>query len=600
MSLVALGVVYGDIGTSPLYAFQVALAATNHTAPTALEAIGIASLIIWALFITVTLKYIGVVLRADNEGEGGILALLSLVKNNTKVSAKHIGCLVLLGVLGAAFLYGDGMITPAISVLSAMEGIKVAAPPFAFFVIPVTVVVLIVLFFIQKKGTGAIGKLFGPIMVVWFAAIGAIGFAHICLHPAVLVENPAVSFAIFGAVFLALTGGEALYADMGHVGARAIRVAFGFVVLPCLVLNYLGQAALVIGNPAAAENPFYNSVPAWGLIPMIALAAAATIIASQALISGVYSLTNQAIQMNLLPRMKIIQTSCDEVGQIYVPFVNWALMAGTLTMVLVFRSSDALAAAYGIAVSGTMLITTILLYQVMVNKWFWSKPIALGITLVFGTIDGGFFAANSVKFFEGGWMPLLIGACITFIMMSWRSGTMELKNSLVELSTPLNEFLTAVDNGSVTRVPGCAIWMTKVTEGVTPMLRHHVLHNKALHKEVILFTVSTARQPYVFGEERVTYEDLGHGFSRIILTIGFMEVANVEACLGLSECLGERAKEADYFVGHASGQRKRSDSHLSLPVWLTFSFLKRFASRPSDFFQLPDARIEEVGLRLAL
>src|SRR5271168_4513242 len=395
LALTALGVVFGDIGTSPLYAFQVALTGLGHPAPTAAEVLGLVSLILWALMVMVSLKYVVFVLRADNDGEGGILALLSLVASDQVAKGARLSVLVLLGVIGASLLYGDGVITPAISVLSAMEGLKLVAPTFEHFILPATIAVLIRLFVIQRYGTERIGKLFGPIMVLWFVVIGALGAANIFVAPAILgavnpieaarflAADPKVAFVVIGAVFLALTGGEALYADMGHVGASAIRRAWFGLVLPALLLNYFGQGALILADPSAIDNPFYKLAPSWALIPMVVLATAATIIASQALVSGVFSLTRQAMQMGLCPRARIVPTSVDEAGQIYVPAANWLLMTGTLLTVVLFRSSDSLAAAYGIAVSGTMLITTVLLYRVAVSRWRWPLAVAIPVIAAF-------------------------------------------------------------------------------------------------------------------------------------------------------------------------------------------------------------------------
>ena len=408
LALTALGVVFGDIGTSPLYAFQVALSGLGH-APTAADVTGIVSLILWALMAMVSLKYVTFVLRADNDGEGGILALLSLVAAGKVANGARLPVLVLIGVIGASLLYGDGVITPAISVLSAMEGLKLVAPHFEHFIVPATLVILIGLFSIQRYGTERIGKLFGPVMVVWFAVLAVLGVANILMAPAILhalnpleaarflVADPKISIAVIGAVFLALTGGEALYADMGHVGATAIRRAWFALVLPALLLNYFGQGALILSDPTAADNPFYRLAPGWALMPMVALATCATIIASQALISGVFSLTRQAMQMGLCPRANIISTSGDEAGQIYVPAANWLLMTGTLLTVLLFRSSESLASAYGIAVSGTMLITTILLYRVAVSRWRWPPAVAIPVIAMFGAIDATFLVSNSIK-----------------------------------------------------------------------------------------------------------------------------------------------------------------------------------------------------------
>jgi KUP system potassium uptake protein len=453
LALTALGVVYGDIGTSPLYAFQVALTGIGHPVPTAADVLGIVSLIFWALIVMVSLKYIVFVLRADNEGEGGILALLSLVRAGRIASGTKLPLLVLLGVVGAALLYGDGVITPAISVLSAMEGLKLVAPAFEEFVVPVTMVILVGLFVIQRQGTESIGRLFGPIMSLWFVVIGALGAKNIWMAPVIIeAVNPAeaahflvadsfISFAVIGAVFLTLTGGEALYADMGHVGVAAIRRAWFGLVLPALLLNYFGQGALILVDPKAADSPFYKLAPSWALIPMVVLAALATIIASQALISGVFSLTRQAMQMGLCPRANIVSTSGDEAGQIYVPAANWLLMIGTLLTVALFKTSDNLAAAYGIAVSGTMLITTILLYRVAITRWHWPPTLAVPIIAAFATIDAIFLVSNSMKIVQGGWFPMIIGGVIAALILSWRKGSLEVRHRLHEMSMPLKPFL---------------------------------------------------------------------------------------------------------------------------------------------------------------
>ena len=507
LALTALGVVFGDIGTSPLYAFQVALTGLGHPAPTAGEVTGIVSLILWALIAMVSLKYVVFILRADNEGEGGILALLSLVAADKVADGAKLPLLVLLGVVGASLLYGDGVITPAISVLSAMEGLKLVAPTFEHFILPATIAILVGLFMIQRRGTESIGKLFGPVMVAWFAVIGLLGVVNIIAAPAILravnpleaahflLTDPKVAFVVIGAVFLALTGGEALYADMGHVGATAIRRAWFALVLPALLLNYFGQGALILADPSAADNPFYKLVPGWALIPMVGLATLATIIASQALVSGVFSLTRQAMQMGLCPRARITPTSFDEAGQIYVPATNWLLMTGTLLTVVLFRSSDNLAAAYGIAVSGTMLITTILLYRVAVSRWKWSQSLAIPVIAIFGAIDATFLVSNSLKIVEGGWFPLLVGTLIATLMLSWRKGSSEVRHRLHEMSMPLKEFLDYADKAVIGRAPGMGVWLTKVEHGASPMLLRHIEHNRVLHQTVVLLTFVSDRRP---------------------------------------------------------------------------------------------------------
>src|SRR6195256_1846216 len=458
LALTALGVVFGDIGTSPLYTFSVALNATGHAPPVAADVLGVVSLIFWALMAMVSLKYIVFVLRADNDGEGGILALLSLVAPERVANGPRVQILVLLGIVGAALLYGDGVITPAISVLSAMEGLRLVTPAFDKFILPFTLAILIGFFMIQRRGTASIGRLFGPVMVVWFVVIGLLGIINIWAAPEILkafspietvrfvVANPIIAFAVMGGVFLALTGAEALYADMGHVGPTAIRRAWFGLVLPALLLNYFGQGALVLTDPHAVDSPFYKLAPHWALIPLVGLAALATIIASQALISGVFSLSRQAMQMGLCPRMRIVPTSSDEAGQIYVPTANWLLMAGTLPVVVLFRTSENLAGAYGIAVSGTMLVTTILLYRVAIGRWRWPPAAAALIVVGFGAIDLIFLASNSLKIVDGGLFPLAVGAVLVGMMLCWRWGASAVRHRLQAMSMPLEDFIANIDN----------------------------------------------------------------------------------------------------------------------------------------------------------
>ncbi len=453
LALTAVGIVFGDIGTSPLYTFAVTLGATGHAAPTAADVLGITSLILWALMAMVSLKYVVLVLRADNDGEGGILALMSLVVSDRVSNEPAVPLLVLLGIVGAALLYGDGVITPAISVLSAVEGLKLVTPAFEPFVLPVTLAILVGLFMIQRRGTASIGRLFGPIMVTWFAVIGLLGIINIWAAPDILkalnpveaarfvAANPLVGFAVMGGVFLALTGAEALYADMGHVGPSAIRRAWFGLVLPILLLNYFGQGALVLTDPQAVDSPFYKLAPHWALIPLVGLAAMATVVASQALISGVFSLSRQAIQIGFCPRMQIVPTSSDEAGQIYVPTANWLLMAGTLLVVVLFKTSGSLAGAYGIAVSGTMLITTILLYRVAVTRWKWPQAVAILIFAGFGAVDATFLASNSLKIVDGGWFPIAVGGAMAGLMLCWHRGSALVRSRLQEMSMPLQQFI---------------------------------------------------------------------------------------------------------------------------------------------------------------
>jgi KUP system potassium uptake protein len=612
LALTALGVVYGDIGTSPLYAFQVALTGIGHPVPTAADVLGIVSLIFWALIVMVSLKYIVFVLRADNEGEGGILALLSLVRAGRIASGTKLPLLVLLGVVGAALLYGDGVITPAISVLSAMEGLKLVAPAFEEFVVPVTMVILVGLFVIQRQGTESIGRLFGPIMSLWFVVIGALGAKNIWMAPVIIeAVNPAeaahflvadsfISFAVIGAVFLTLTGGEALYADMGHVGVAAIRRAWFGLVLPALLLNYFGQGALILADPKAADSPFYKLAPSWALIPMVVLAALATIIASQALISGVFSLTRQAMQMGLCPRANIVSTSGDEAGQIYVPAANWLLMVGTLLTVALFKTSDNLAAAYGIAVSGTMLITTILLYRVAITRWHWPPTLAVPIIAAFATIDAIFLVSNSMKIVQGGWFPMIIGGVIAALILSWRKGSLEVRHRLHEMSMPLKPFLDYAEKTVIGRAPGLGVWLTKVKHGASPMLLRHIEHNRVLHQTVVLLTFVDDRRPRVPFHERHTLERLGHGFCRIQVRLGFMQTPDIPLSLTNCSKLGFDADldHKNYYLAHETIVRRATGSAMAAIPFATYSFLNRISSRAPDFFKIPHDAVIEVGFRV--
>ena len=614
LTLTALGVVFGDIGTSPLYTFSVALGAVGQDPPAAANVLGVVSLILWALLVMVSLKYVVFVLRADNDGEGGILALLSLVAPDRLADGGKFSVLVLLGVMGAALLYGDGVITPAISVLSAMEGLKLVTPAFADFVLPVTIAILIALFAIQRRGTASIGGLFGPVMIVWFVVLGILGFVNIWAAPAILealdpalairfiATNPLVAFTVMGAVFLALTGGEALYADMGHVGPSAIRRAWFGLVLPALLLNYFGQGALVLADPTAIDSPFYKLAPGWALIPMVALAAVATIIASQALISGVFSLTRQAIQMGLCPRMRIVPTSHKEAGQIYVPTANWLLMAGTLLVVVMFKTSNNLAGAYGIAVSGTMLITTILLYRVAIVRWKWSPALAISVIAGFGIIDSTFVASNSLKIIDGGWFSLATAGVILALMLCWHRGSFEVRRRLQDMSMPLDQFVGEVDRMVVARTPGVGVWLTKVEHGASPVLLHHVKNNCVMHRTVILLTVVSDRRPRVPFDERLAIEKLGHGSYRIQLRLGFMQTPDIPRALenARSHGLDIALDDVHYYVSHELVARRPSNSAMWAESFAIFAFLTKIASRAPDFFKIPVEGRSEVGFRVEI
>ncbi len=612
LALTALGVVFGDIGTSPLYAFSVALNAAGHRAPTAAAVLGIVSLTFWALMAIISLKYVVFVLRADNEGEGGILALLSLVEHGA--ARVKLPIAVLLGVIGAALLYGDGVITPAISVLSAIEGLKFN-PAVGHLVVPATLVILIGLFAIQNRGTGSVGRLFGPVMVIWFVTIGMLGVINIWAAPGILaafnplaavrfaMASPRTLFIVLGGVFLALTGGEALYADMGHVGRTAIRQAWFGLVLPALVLNYFGQGARVLVEPRSIDNPFYATVPVWALIPMVVLAALATIIASQALISGVFSMTRQAIQMGLCPRAKVVLTSSDEAGQVYVPTANWLLMVGTLLVVVMFRTSDNLASAYGIAVSGTMLITTILLYRAATGSWHWPPLLAALVVVGFSAIEAVFFAANSLKIVDGGWFPLLVGGAIATLMLCWRKGSLAVRGRLYDMSMmPLDRFLAQVDNTVIGRSPGLGVWLTKVEHGASPMLLRHLEHNRVFHEKVALLTFLPDRRPRVPFHERHTVERVGHGFYRVQARLGFMQTPDIPRTLQNVELLGFDAdlEHKHYYLAHETVVRRDKDSVMGPLSFAVFSFLSKIASRAPDFFKIPHDAVIEVGFRVEI
>jgi len=614
LALTALGVVFGDIGTSPLYAFSIALNATGHPVPTPADVKGVVSLIFWALMLMVSVKYVQLVLRADNDGEGGILALLSLVEGDRLTAGMRISLPMILGILGASLLYGDGVITPAISVLSAMEGLKLAAPSFQSFILPVTLTILVGLFAIQRQGTERIGRLFGPVMVVWFLVIGLLGAVNIAAAPGILTAlnplaavpiltgHPAIAAAVFGAIFLALTGGEALYADMGHVGAPAIRLAWYGLVLPALVLNYFGQGALMLVDPQAADSPFYKLAPGWALIPLIVLAAAATVIASQALISGVFSLTRQAMQMGLCPRADIVSTSTDEAGQIYVPTANWLLMAGTLLIVVMFKTSDNLGSAYGVAVSGTMLATTVLLYYLVTRRWHWPLLAAVPVIAVFGAVDSAFLVANSLKIVEGGWFPLTVGGAIALLMWCWWRGSTEVRRRLYEMSMPLAAFLARIDEMVIGRPAGTSVWLTKVEHGISPMLLHHVRHNAVLFGTVVLLTVVPDRRPRVPFRERHSVKRLGHGFVHITVRLGFMQRPDIPLTLRNCELLGFEAdlEDVHYFIGHETVIRRPHGSKMGPVSFAIFAFLTRIASRAPDFFRIPQDTLTEIGFRVEI
>ncbi len=616
LMVAALGVVFGDIGTSPLYAFKETLNPEHGLAFAPDVVLGLLSLIFWGLMVVVTLKYVVFVLRADHDGEGGILALQELarqaVEGDGGARAWVLKALGLLGLVGAAMFYGDSLITPAISVLSAIEGLEVQAPHLKPFVIPITLAVLVGLFAIQRKGTGVVGRLFGPIMLLWFGAIGVAGLWQILRAPQVLaaldprhavgflLTHRAQALSVLGAVFLAFTGGEALYADMGHFGARPIRLAWLFIALPGLVLNYFGQGALVLADPAAVDNPFFRLFPPWGVLPLVLLAAMATVIASQAVISGAFSLTAQAMRMGYLPRMRMVQTSGQAIGQIYLPAVNWVLMVGVLLLVMGFRSSDALSAAYGIAVSITMVTTTLLAGVVAYRLWHWNRvAVVVGVTL-FAIVDLTFVLANSLKIAHGGWFTLAVAVVVMVVLTTWYKGRQLLIALNAAEQIPLAPFIEGLLAHPPHRVRGTAVFVAPRPDVVPHALLHNLKHNQVLHDQVIVLTVLTVSTPRVDPARRIEAEPLGHGVWAVTARHGFMERPDVPEfirVLAYQKGLAIESMSTSYFVSRASivGAPLKGMNPLRQAL---FRWMQRNAGRVSDYFMLPPNRVVEMGQRL--
>ena len=614
LTLTALGVVYGDIGTSPLYTIRECFYGTHGVAVTQENVLGVLSMVLYALFVVISVKYIAIVMRADNQGEGGILALTALLPARKKDTLGAMTpVLIALGIFGAALLYGDGMITPAISVLSAVEGLQVATPLFAPYVVPISVVILIVLFVFQQYGTHRVGRLFGPVMVVWFITIAGLGVVWIVREPSVIgAINPvhAIRYfrshgfpgiAVLGAVFLAVTGGEALYADMGHFGKRPIRIAWFALVLPALVLNYFGQGALLLIDGDSAKQPFFLLAPSWALFPLVGLATAAAIIASQALISGAFSLTQQAIQLGFAPRLDIEHTSSHEMGQVYVPQVNWALMVSTIVIVIGFESSSALAAAYGIAVTMTMVITAVLLHVVALERWHWPKPLVFCVTGVFLTVDLTFFGANLLKVFQGGWLPILIGAGIFTLMTTWKTGRRIVAERLTARAIPIDHFMSVIVAAPPVRVPGTAVFMTAQPRGTPPALAHNLRHNKVMHEYVVILTVTTAPVPHVRPDEQITVDALGHGVFTMRLVYGFMQDPIVPDALRVAQGKGLDidADDVTYFLGR---ETILVTHRRGMAIWREklFVLMTRNAVRATAFFRLPPERVVELGVQVEI
>ncbi len=608
----SIGVVYGDIGTSPLYAFResVAAAAGHGNPVTAPIILGILSLIIWGLFLVVTVKYVIILLRADNHGEGGTLALMALA---SRALGRSNGLIILLGIISGALFYGDAIITPALSVLSAVEGMKIVTPAFEPYVVPITVIILLVLFAVQSRGTARVAAFFGPVMMVWFIALAIGGLWHIGQNWSVLLAfNPyyAVNFLLhhgligfytLGAVFLVMTGAEALYADLGHFGRGPIRIAWFAVVLPALVVNYLGQGALVLANPKAIENPFFLLFPDWALLPMVILATAATVIASQAVITGAYSLTRQAIQLGLLPRLEIRHTSEALFGQIYMPRVNVLILVGVLLLVALFRSSSSLASAYGIAVTGTMVVTALMSIVVIRHVWRWPLIGALALILPFLFIDLTFLAANLLKIAEGGWMPLALGAVVMVLMYTWRRGSRLLVMKTRKLEIPLDTLVASLEKKPPIRVPGTAVFLTGDPGFAPTALMHSLKHYKVLHEKNVILTVETADTPRVNPAERVRIEPVGETFLRVVLRFGFMEQPNVPKALAIARRSGWTfdIMSTSFFL---SRRLLKPAAKSGMPRWQDrlFISLTRSANDATDYFQIPTGRVVEVGTQVTV
>ncbi len=609
LSLAALGVVFGDIGTSPLYAVRECFHGEYGIPITDNNVLGVLSLLVWALLLIVSLKYLTFIMKADNDGEGGILALTALIITQAKKNGYERWFLVVIGLFGAALLYGDGMITPAISVLSAVEGVQIIAPAFKELVIPVTIIVLVALFLFQHHGTAKVGTLFGPIIFVWFVVIGLLGLAEIIRFPQILkailpwygisflLSNHLQGFMVLGAVFLSVTGAEALYADMGHFGRRPIRLTWVLLVLPALLLNYFGQGALLLAFPAESHHPFYGLVPSWAMIPMVILSTSATIIASQALITGVFSLTQQAIQLGYLPRLTITHTSARHIGQIYVPAANWSLMIATISLVAGFGSSSKLAAAYGVAVTATMIISTILFYYVARDLWKWNL---VGLNLLisfFAIIDLSFFGASMSKLFQGAWFPLAIGLAVFTLMLTWKQGRTLLLEQLKNRTLTIEEFLQSLSLQQPHRVNGQAVYLTANPDVVPVAMLHNLRHNKVIHSEVALFHFTTERVPRVPNNRKVEVSKLGDGFFKVVARYGFLEYPNIRQVIALANHQGLHFKpeSISFFL---SREKIIAELKSKMTLWRKklFALMARNALSATAYYDLPSGQVIEIGV----
>lgn len=611
LAIGAIGVVFGDIGTSPLYALKESFVGHHPLVVDDARIFGVLSLIFWTMMLIVTVKYVLVILRADNKGEGGSLALLALIGRKLGES-RWSSMITMLGVIATALFYGDAIITPAISVLSAVEGLTVVNQGFAQWVLPLSIGILVALFGVQSRGTAAMGKLFGPIMVIYFAVLAVLGLVNIVKAPEVLwalspsyaldffLLDPGLAFLALGSVVLAVTGAEALYADMGHFGRKAIMISWLYIAFPCLLINYLGQSALLLTDPAAAENPFFFLAPEWARLPLVILATLATIIASQAVISGAYSVSQQAVQLGFLPRMRILHTSAKAAGQIYVPLVNWGLLLLVILLVVGFRSSSNLAAAYGIAVTGTMFITACMLGVLTFAVWKWHPVLAALVTGAFLIVDGLYFASNITKIPDGGWFPLLVAAVTFTLLTTWATGRRLVRERLEEGALPIDVFLKSVGE-KVRRVPGSSVFLASTTEGVPPALLHNLKHNHIMHERVAILTVVTENVPHVPPEVRREVEDLGHGFYRIVLHYGFMDEVDIPAELAEEARAGGpfRAMDTSYFLAR---QTLIASSRPGMAIWREklFAWMVRNAESAMQFFKLPTNRVIELGSQVEI
>lgn len=614
LTLAAIGIVYGDIGTSPLYTLKTVFDPTHGLALNQANLLGIISLIFWSLTLIVSLKYVSLVLRADNRGEGGIMALMALALNSVhKAAPKWHFPLLLIGTFGATMFYGDSVITPAISVLGAIEGLEVAAPGLAQYVVPLTIIVLVTLYSVQRHGTAGIGRFFGPIMTIWFGVLAAMGVVNIIETPAILSalnpyhaaifmrDNGFIAFVALGAVVLAITGAEALYADMGHFGKKPIRMAWFWVCFPSLILNYLGQGALLIRNPDAISNPFFNQLGAWSVYPLVVLSTAAAVIASQATISGSFSMTKQAIALGMLPRMRVQHTSASEIGQIYIPVVNWLQLIVVLIAVISFKSSDNLASAYGIAVTATMFATTILTFFVIRYRWHMPLVVCFAATGFFIVMDVMLFSSSALKLFHGGWFPLLLGTALFTTMLTWRTGRELVFKNLEKHAIPLEDFLNSLFMAPPTRVPGTAVFLHGESDGVPHALLHNLSHNKVLHERVVFFTVHIVEEPYVPPAEQVRVTALGHECYQLNISYGFKDEPDVPAIMALCEEKGLKFEmmETSFFIARQTVISSPGDG---MAPWREHLFvaMSRNARAAADYYQIPPNRVIELGTQVEI